>query len=245
MDPRSKAALVTGAGVRVGRAIAMELARAGCNVAIHYRRSKAAAEDLAEEISGLGCRATVVSGELASPAVPDQLVQQTVSALGGLDILVNNASEFARLEFDSTDAQRWEQCVQVNLIAPALLARAAAPHLRRSGSGRIINMCDILSDRPPRGYAAYCTSKAGLAALTRCLAVELAPEVTVNAIAPGIAEFPDSYDQATRDRLVSRVPLQRAGTPGDVAGLVRFLVEHGDYITGQVIPLDGGRSIRL
>lgn len=244
MDVSDKVALITGAARRVGRAIALELARAGCDIAVHYHRSEDDARSLGEEIRGLGRRVTLVSGDLAHINTPAALVAHTRAELGRLDILINNASTFDKKPFEETDGAFWEQTLRVNLITPALLARAAAEIMRASGGGRIINMADIMADRPAKGYAAYCTSKAAIAGLTRCLAIELAPDITVNAIAPGIAIFPEDYDAATREKLVSRVPLQRAGTPEDVAALVHFLITRGDYITGQVIPLEGGRSIK-
>ncbi len=244
MDVSGKVALVTGAGRRVGRAIAIELAEAGCDVAVHYHTSEAAAREVVAEIERRGRRAVLVQGDLADATAPAAIVAQTKDALGRLDILINSASTFEQRPLADSDAAFWERTLRVNVIGPALLSRAAAPLMQAAGAGRIVNLTDILADRPARGYAAYCTSKAALAGLTRALAIELAPLITVNAIAPGIAEFPDSYDQATREKLINRVPLKRAGSPEEVAALVRFLVTSGDYITGQIIPLDGGRSIR-
>jgi pteridine reductase len=244
MNSAEKVALVTGAGRRVGRAIALELARAGCHVAVHYRSSEEAAREVREEIEKLGRRSALVRGDLGDPAIPQQLIREAVAQLGRLDVLVNSASTFDKRPLADSDPAFWSRTLQVNVVAPALLARAAAPHMQAAGAGRIVNMADILAERPPREYAAYVTSKAALVGLTRALARELAPTITVNAIAPGIAEFPDDCDQATRDALVARVPLKRPGTPEEVAALVRFLVITGDYITGQIIRIDGGRSIR-
>jgi pteridine reductase len=242
MELAGRVALVTGAARRVGRSIAAELARAGCDLALHYNTSEEAARELADGFKDR--RVLLVQGDLADIGTPARLVDEVMGRLGRLDILVNNASTFDRVELERTTPELWQRTFRVNALAPALLAQAAAPHMRTVGGGRIINLTDIMADRPPRRYAAYCMSKAALAGLTRCLAIELAPEITVNAIAPGIAEFPEHYDHETRERLVDRVPLKRAGTPEEVAALVRFLVTEGGYITGQVIPLDGGRSIR-
>lgn len=243
MDASGKVALVTGAARRVGRAIALELAQLGCDVALHYRHSAAEAAKVADEVGQLGRRALLVAGDLADPAAPAAIVDQTGRDLGRLDILVNSASDFSEIELDDWTDDRWETVFRVNLFAPAMLAKAAVPLMQRGGSGRIINLADILADRPIRRFAAYCASKAALVSLTRSLARELAPAITVNAIAPGIAVFPDHYDQALREKLIRQVPLKRAGSPEEIAATVRFLIDQGDYITGQVINVDGGRSI--
>jgi pteridine reductase len=243
MDTSSKVALVSGSARRVGRAIALELARAGCDVAVHYHHSADAAGRVAEEIRGLGRRVCVVSGDLGEAGTPQRLVDEVAAALGGLDILVNNASVFDSAGLDDWSESHWEQVFRVNLFAPALLARAAVPFMRRGGCGRIVNLTDILAERPIKRFAAYCSSKAALISVTRSLARELAPDITVNAISPGIALFPDHYDGDLREKLTKPVPLGRPGTPEEVAAAVRFLVTSGDYITGAVLTLDGGRSI--
>ena len=243
MDTSGKVALVTGAAKRVGRAIALELARAGCDVAVHYRASADAAREVADAIGQMGRRACLVSGDLTDLKTPEQIVAQTVDGLGRVDVLVNNASVFDKTPIEQADAETCERMLLVNTIGPGLLTRAAAPIMRSAGAGRIVNLVDILADRPVKQYSSYCASKAALANLTRSLALELAPEITVNAVAPGIAVFPDDYDEELRHRLVSRVPLKREGTPQEIAALVRFLVTEGDYITGQIIAVDGGRSI--
>ncbi|MEP0841839.1 MAG: SDR family oxidoreductase [Phycisphaerae bacterium] len=242
--PACRIALVTGASRRVGRAIALELAGAGCDVAVHYHRSEAPAAAVRAEIEAHGRRAVVVRADLEEPDAVDRLIADVVAGLGGVDILVNNASSFERMALDETDAGRWRRTLAVNTVAPALLARAVAAVMRRRGGGHIINLIDTLADRAVKGYMAYIASKAALSAVTRCLALELAPQITVNGIAPGIAEFPEDYDQATREKLIAKVPLRRAGSPADIARLVRFLATEGGYITGAIIPVDGGRSIR-
>ena len=236
-------AIITGAARRVGRAIALDLARAGCDVAVHYHRSRNDAVALRDEITGLGRRCCLVPGDLADIATAGRLIAETVEALGGLDVLVNNAAVFAPMSLADFDPDAWQRTMQVNLTAVAALCHHARPHLAASGAGRIVNLCDIAADRPWVGHLAYCVSKAGLVCLTRALARELAPGVRVNGVSPGIAVFPDDYDQATRDRLIGKVPLGRPGSPEDVAAAVRFLVEQGDYVTGQIINVDGGRSI--
>jgi pteridine reductase len=219
------------------------LAEAGCNVAVHYRTREADAADLRDRITEMGRRCCLVRGDLVDPVVPERLIAETVEVLGGLNVLVNNAAVFGRMTLEGFDPVAWQREMHVNLTAVALLCHHARPHLLRGGSGKIVNLCDISSERPWKGHLAYCVSKAGLVGLTKALARELAPTVQVNGVAPGIATFPDDFDQQTREALVARVPLGRAGTPEDVAAAVRFLVEHGDYVTGQIIPVDGGRSI--
>jgi len=243
METVEKVALVTGAARRVGRAIALELARAGCDVAVHCRQSAKDAAHLVDEIRDMGRRAVVVAGDLANPETPNRIVAEAVRDLGRLDVLVNNASIFEKTPLEQADAAAWERILRINTIAPALLAQAAAPFMRQAGAGRIVNLIDILAERPIKRHGPYCASKAALAALTRSLALELAPEITVNGIAPGIAVFPENYDEDLRSRLTANVPLKRTGSPEQIAALVRFLVTEGDYITGQIIAVDGGMSL--
>ena len=240
-------ALVTGGGKRVGRAIAMELARSGYDVCVHYHHSEVEATEVAEAVTALGQRGAVVGGDLADPESWSRIVSGTVSRLGGLDVLVNNASEFTSSSQDSLstfDPTLWDRLVRTNLVAPVGLCHHAASWLRRSGRGCVVNLCDIAADRPWVGHLAYCASKGGLVNLTKSLARSMAPDVRVNGVSPGIAIFPESYEASVRDRLIARVPLAREGTPEEVGELVCFLVASAEYITGQVIAIDGGRSVR-
>ncbi len=246
MELEGRAALVTGGARRVGRAIVAELAGAGCDLAIHYRRSGEEAAELAGLVAEAGRRAVLVRGDLNDPACWPEIIRAAVDGLGRLDILVNNAAVFTPPEADTIerfDGELWESTIRTNLVAPVALCHHARPHLEASGTGKIVNLCDISAERPWPDHLAYCTSKAGLVAVTRGLARALAPRIAVNAVAPGIAAFPEDYSTEHRRELTSRVPLRRQGTPEEVARLVRFLVESGDYITGQVIAIDGGRSI--
>ncbi len=239
-------ALVTGGARRVGRAVVLELARAGCDVAIHYRDSGDEARQLAARIVEMGRRAVTVGGDLDDPASWPRVIHDTVAGLHRLDVLVNNASAFRNDVEDSLegfDRDRWESMLRTNLVAPMALCHHAQPHLEASGNGKIVNLCDISAERPSPKHLAYCTSKAALAALTKGLARALAPRVQVNGVAPGIAVFPDDYEEELRRRLTSQVPLKREGTPEEVARLVRYLVESGDYLTGQIVAIDGGRSL--
>ncbi|MHC4611224.1 MAG: SDR family oxidoreductase [Planctomycetota bacterium] len=243
MTLTGKTALITGAAKRVGRAIALELAEAGCDIAAHCHTSRDEGSALRDRIIAAGRRCAVITGDLAETDTPARLIGATVEALGRLDILVNSAAVFGRMSLGDFDLDAWQRTMQVNLTAVAALCHHAQPHLADHAAGKIVNLCDISADRPWTDHLAYCVSKAGLVCLSKALARELAPSVQVNGVSPGIAVFPDDYDQSTRHRLVAKVPLGRPGTPEDIASAVRFLVEHGDYITGQIINVDGGRSI--
>jgi NAD(P)-dependent dehydrogenase (short-subunit alcohol dehydrogenase family) len=226
----------------VGRAIALRLAQAGCRLAVHYRNSEAQARATAEQCRAAGSAAEVFRADLAQPAAARQLPQDVLAHFGRLDVLVNNASVFERMTLDDFDWQRWERTLQVNLAAPMLLTHAAREALRTT-EGRVINLCDAAIGRPWPDHLAYVVSKGALETLTRVLSRALAPEVNVVGIAPGAAAWPEQYDQQTRARLVARIPLGRAGTPEDVAAAVHFVLSEGDYITGVILPVDGGRHL--
>lgn len=234
-----KVALVTGGARRVGAAIARELGAAGAAVAVHYRSSRSDAEALARALG----EARTFAADLSDPIACARLIDEVVAWRGRLDVLVNNASVFAPLPFVGGDDDAWERAfrgsLDVNLLAPARLARRAASFLGRT-EGVIVNLLDIAVAQSWPTYAHYGAAKAGLAWLTRTLAVALAPRVRSVGIAPGIASFPDDLDAAARARLVARVPLARPGTPEDVARAVRFAVE-SPYVTGTIIVVDGGR----
>jgi len=227
-------ALVTGSARRIGRAIALELHEAGYRIAVHYRTSRREAEETAALLGG----APLIQGDQARE--PERIMAEAVQALGGLDLLVNSAAQFEKVASEELDRQRFEAMLAANLTGPFLLMRAALPHLRRS-QGSIVNLVDVCgTSQVWKGYAHYAASKAGLATLTRLLALEWAPEVRVNAVAPGTALL-DDRDQA--DRLAKRIPLGRIGTPEDVARAVLFLAR-APYVTGQVLAVDGGRSLQ-
>jgi pteridine reductase len=225
-----KIALVTGAGVRVGEAIARELAREGWTVAAHYRthRPRGFAAAFAED--------------LAAPDGPARLAGAFRAEFSRLDLLVNSAASFDALPLGDTDAAAFDSQMTLNARAPLLLVRALAPLLARSG-GSVVNVADIGGGLVPwNGYSAYAASKAALVRLTECLALELAPKVRVNAVAPGTVLWPESYPVTRRRELARRIPLGRAGTPGDVAQAVRFLAA-APFVTGAVLPVDGGRHL--
>jgi pteridine reductase len=240
VSSRQKVALITGGAKRVGRAIALKLAEAGYHVAITYHSSESEASELAKD---LGKQALLIRADLSDlPAAPEQIRSQITDEFGRLDVLVNNASAYLASRLAKTELSLMRKLMSVHFEAPLLLCQKFEPMLREYG-GHVINMVDLLAERPWPEYLAYCASKAALANLTLGLARELAPEVTVNGIAPGVVEWPKDYPDDQKAKYLKRVPLNRPGTPEDVADLVHFLATGGSYITGQIIRLDGGRSI--
>jgi len=236
-------ALVTGGAKRVGRAIALELARRGAHVAIHYHTSQAEAEATARDVQAHGVRSLALRAELAVSAEVQALAARVEAETGGLAVLVNSASNYLRVPFDALTEAVWDASLDVNLKAPFLLSWAIGRAMRARGEGRIVNLADWAADRPYRDYLPYCVSKAGIVCLTRALAKELAPAVTVNAVAPGPVLPPDDMSDAERAAVARVTPLRRFGTPEDVARCVRFLVEEGHFTTGSVYHVDGGRLI--
>jgi NAD(P)-dependent dehydrogenase (short-subunit alcohol dehydrogenase family) len=240
---QDRVALVTGGGVRLGRAIALELAGAGVAVAVHYHSSADGAAEVVEQTRQAGGTAEAFGLDLARIGELPGLIDRILASFGRLDVLVNNAAIFPRTPFLETSESDWETMMAVNLKAPFFLAQAAARPMLARGAGKIINLADISAERPWSGYLPYCISKAGIVALTRGLAKALAPSIQVNAVAPGTVLFPDDMPEEERERLLRAVPLRREGEAADVARTVRFLLEGSDYITGVVLPVDGGRSI--
>lgn len=239
-----KVALVTGAARRVGRAIALALGEAGADVVVHYGSSRAQAEETASSIAAMGVRSAAIGADLASPERIERLFAEARKSLGGVDVLVNSAAVFEKAPFEDLTLDRWERVIRINLTAPFLCCKAAAPLMKSRGGGDIVNICDIGGMAAWKGFSHYNVSKAGLIMLTRALAVELAPEIRVNAVAPGTVLFPDEYDERARERIESRIPMGHAGSPEDVAGAVLFFVAGSEYVTGQTLAVDGGRSAR-
>lgn len=250
VDPAaiSPVILVTGAARRVGAEIVRTLHAAGARVAIHYYRSRAEAAALAATLNAQRPESAVAfAADLLDMAALTQLIDHVVARFGRLDGLVNNASSFYPTKVGATDTAAWDDLVGTNLKAPLFLAQAAAPHLVHAG-GSIVNITDIHAVRPLKGYAVYCTAKAGLLGLTRALAVELGPAVRVNAVAPGAIEWPDNamdFPPAQREAIVAHTLLARVGEPADIARAVKFLIFDAPYVTGQVINVDGGRTAHL
>ena len=237
-------ALVTGSAVRVGAAIVRELHANGASVAIHYRSSGAPAEELAVELNALrnDSAKTFRADLLDTPRIAG-LVDAVASWKGRLDIVVNNASSFYPTPLDRVTEEAWEDLVGSNLKAPLFVAKAAEPHLREA-RGSLINIVDIHSQRPLKDHLIYGPAKAGLAMLTRSLAKDLGPDVRVNGVSPGAILWPEGgMADTTKASILEQIPLQRKGVPEDIAGCVLFLVRDADYITGQIIAVDGGRSV--
>ena len=237
-----KIALVTGAGVRVGKAIALALGAAGADVAAHFHSSRDDAEEVAKSIRGMGRRADVVVGDLARPEDCRRVVRDVIDALGGLDFLVHSAANFHRAPLADTDERLWDSAMNVNARAGFLLVREATETLR-SRKGRVILISDFLAESPARNYVAHSVSKAAVEGLVRALAVALGPDVAVNGVAPGTVLPPVGTPQDEIDRLARRVPAKRIGSPEDVAAAVVFLCGGPAFITGQILRVDGGRSI--
>ena len=246
LDLTGKTGLVTGGARRVGAAIARRLHGAGANVLIHYRDSDADAERLVGELNAVRAKsAAKVKAELLAPIAPKALVSAALESFGRLDVLVNNASSFFPVALGSIEASHWEELVGSNLRAPLFIAQEAAAELAKN-EGAIVNIVDIHAERPLKGYPVYSIAKAGLAALTRSLAIELAPRVRVNGVAPGAIAWPEDeqFDAAERSRILATTPLARLGSPQDIAQAVHFLA-CAPYVTGQIIAVDGGRSIYI
>lgn len=243
MDVQGKVALVTGAGIRVGRRIALTLAGRGMNVAIHYNVSAAAAEETAAAIRGLGVEAETFGADLADVSRIPDLIGAIEERWGRLDVLVNSAAIFPRTPWEEIDEATWDRTIAVNLKAPFFVAWHAAALLGADGGGKIVNIADWAGFRPYRHYLPYVVSKGGVITLTKALAKELAPEVAVNAVAPGPVLLPEEFDAAAADGIRRATLLERLGTPEDVAAAVVFLVEGTDFVTGHVLVVDGGRLI--
>jgi pteridine reductase len=237
-----KVALVTGGAVRVGLEIARGLADAGADVAVGYLRSAEAARAAVRDLQARGVRAVALRADLGRPREARALVASAVRRLGRLDILVNNAALFFRTPVESTTPEQFDRLLAVNLRAPFLCSQAAARAMGRRG-GRIINVADVGAVRAWPGYVPYGVSKAGVVMLTRGLAVALAPRIQVNAVAPGVVLLPEGFPRARARRLAARIPMGRHGRPADVAEAVRFFATCSDYVTGQVLFVDGVASL--
>ena len=245
-----KTVLITGAARRVGRAIALELHAAGANVLLHYRKAADDARALAGELNAQRpgsafCQAV----DLLDLGALSALVDVTLEQFGRLDALVNNASSFFATPLGQIDLAAWDDLIGSNLRAPLFLTQAAAPHLRAT-RGAVVNITDIHAERPLATYPLYCAAKAGLLGLTRALAIELAPEVRVNAVAPGPILWPDAdapgrFAPQAQEHIIAHTLLKPEGRPDDIARTVRFLLDDAPYVTGQVINVDGGRSAHL
>jgi pteridine reductase len=245
---QGKVVLVTGGAKRVGAAICRRLHAAGASVLVHYRSSAIEARALQVELQSRRADSVVVAqADLLKPASCAQLVKAALKQLERLDAVVNNASSFFPTPVGEITEQAWDDLIGTNLKAPLFLSQAAAPELRRN-HGCIVNLIDIHAERPMRHHAVYTAAKGGLAALTRALARDLGPEVRVNGIAPGTIVWPDDdtwRDEVARQRIINQSALKRIGEPDDVARAVQFLIADAPYVTGQILAVDGGRSVSL
>ena len=244
MSESRPAALVTGSARRIGAAIARRLHAAGFDLALHYRDSAGEAQALAAELESARAGSVVLlQADLAQFDRLPELVAKAVGRFGRLDALVNNASAFYPTPFGTTTPAQWDELFAINARAPFFLAQAAAPHLA-SANGAIVNIADIYAERPLRGHAVYAMGKAALLQMTRALALELAPQVRVNAVSPGAILWPENgKDPEAQSALLARTPLGRIGTPGEIAEAVRWLLQDARYCTGQVLRVDGGRML--
>ena len=238
---QGQVALVTGAARRIGRELALRLAAEGAQVVVHYRRSRAEADAVVAEIAGAGGQAIGLAADLTRHAEIETLFGAVEKQFGRLDILVNSAAAFFPTPLAETTEEQWDRLLDANLKSQFFCAQRAAPLLRASGRGRIVNFASLGGLVAWPRYTAYCVSKAGVIMLTRCLARALAPEVTVNAIAPGTISFAGDAPELA-ENYIRKAPLKRAGTPEDVTAAVLYLV-HAAFVTGQVLVVDGGRSI--
>jgi pteridine reductase len=243
MELRGRIALVTGAGRRLGRVMAKALADRGMVVAIHHNVSSAGAQELREEIVGGGGQAECFGADLTDAAAARHLPERVVTRFGGLDVLVNSAAVLHRLRFEDTTPEQYDSVQNLNLRAVFFCTQGAAPALK-AARGKVVNLADLGGLEPWPGFAAHSVSKAGVVMLTKVLARSLAPAVTVNAIAPGAVLVPEDYGADERDQLARSTPLRRLGSPADVVSALHYLLEGGDFVTGEVVIVDGGRHIR-
>lgn len=245
-EERRPVALITGAAKRVGAQIARTLHVAGYDLALHYRRSRGEMDALIAELESARAGSTLaLQAELADVGNLPCLVSDCVVRFGRLDALVNNASAFYATPVGSVTPAQWDELFASNARAPFFLTQAAAPHLKKT-RGSVVNIVDIYAERPLPGHPVYCMAKAALAMMTQALARELGPEIRVNGVAPGAVLWPESGKAyADQAELVARTPLQRAGAPDDVATAVLFLLRDAKFTTGQILRIDGGRSLAV
>ncbi|MGE5849053.1 MAG: SDR family NAD(P)-dependent oxidoreductase [Candidatus Methylomirabilota bacterium] len=242
VEIEGKVALVTGAARRVGRAIALALAERGAELVIHYLDSEREAQEVLALAKQAGGKPVAVRGDVSVSADVSRIVETALQAFGRIEILVNNAAIFYRTPFEKVTEEDWDLFLDVNLKGPFLLSRKVGEIMIRQGRGKIINLADIAGTKVWAEYIPYSVSKAGLIALTKGLAKALAPAVQVNAIAPGAVLLPDSTTPDERERAIRRIPLDRLGSPEDIARAAVYLIEN-DFITGEVLTVDGGQHL--
>lgn len=243
-----KVVLITGAAKRVGAVVARKLHAQGMNIAVHYRSSANDAQALCAALNQERAHSAIaLPADLNDTSHLPKLVDATVAEFGRLDVLINNASSFYPTPIGKATEQNWNDLIGSNVKAPFFLAQAAAPHLTKT-NGCIINMVDIHAQQPLKNFTVYCIAKAGLVMLTKSLAKELGPHIRVNAIAPGPVLWPDNdpeFDKSLHEKVISRTALKRSGSPDDIANTALFLIQYANYVTGQIIAVDGGRSLNF
>lgn len=237
-----KVVLVTGAAKRLGRAIALEAAKHGAKVAITYRNSEPEAEATVWELGELGGEAMAIRCDVTDEVGVREMVKEVVSELGGIDVLVNNAANFEDVEFEKLTVEKWDAIFASNARGPFLVSREAVPHLRKR-QGRIVNMGSLGGIQPWATHAHYCSSKAAVHMLTKCMALALAPEIAVNAVAPGVIDLEDKAWSSFMKHMVKTTPMKRNGTGEDIAKSVMFFATGPSFITGQILVVDGGLGL--
>lgn len=239
-----KVALITGAAHRIGADMARTLHGEGMRLVLHYRHSRKAAQALQKELNDQRADSVVlVQADLLCINGMPKIVEETINSFGQLDVLINNASTFYSTRIGAVTEDHWDDLLGSNLKAPFFLSQAAAPFLAKH-KGCIINIVDVHADRPLKTYPVYSAAKAGLVMMTKALAVELGPEVRVNAVAPGAILWPENTDEVTKQRIISRTLLKRKGEPHDIAKAILYLIKDAGYMSGQVLTIDGGRSLK-
>lgn len=246
MSNSTPTALITGGAKRIGRAIASLLHSEGFNIMVHYRSSSEQAHGLVNELNEIrGASAACVSVDLLDTASIPSLIEATLDQFGQLNALVNNASTFYPTPIELVNEEYWNDLVGSNFKAPAFLIQSAVPSLRET-KGSVVNIVDIHAQRPISNHPVYCSAKAGLEMLTKSLAVDLAPDIRVNAVSPGAILWPEmGNSEISQQELIERIPMKRMGDPLDIAKAVKFLIREADYMTGQILAVDGGRSVGI
>ena len=242
----AKTALVTGGSKRIGATTVRLLHQSGYNVIIHCRLSRQSADALAEELNSIrNDSAAVIQGDLNDETIYNNMIEQAFKCWNRLDVLINNASSFYPTPVGSITMDDWDNLINSNMKAPLFLAQAAAPYLKKT-QGNIINMIDVHAQRPMKQHPVYCAAKAGLAMLTMSLAKELGPDIRVNGVAPGAILWPENdMSEHNKKLIVERTSLKRPGEPIDIAKTILFLARDANYITGQIIAVDGGRTLNI
>jgi len=243
MHLKGKTAIVTGGAVRVGKAIALALARKGAHVIITYNRSKKAAQETLKQLKTFGVETLAVKTDVSKTAQVKKLVQTVIKSFGFIDVLVNNAAIFYKTPFEKISEKDWDSHIDINLKGTFNCAHQVGLQMLKQKSGKIINIADWAGLRPYKNYIPYCISKAGVVCLTQAFAKTLAPHIQVNAVAPGPVLLPPDFDEKEKHQIIEGTPLKKIGSPEDVANTVLFLIEGSDFITGATYHVDGGRSI--